>query len=286
MEKQGEYIMEIFSLSGPSGTGKSTSALAFAHQKKIPAIIDDGLLILNGQKIAGTSAKFEKNTIKAVKRATFFDELHKREVQEALKIYVINKILIIGTSDKMTRLIASRLELGEIHHYYYISDLRSSSEIKMAQFVRSTEGKHIMPIPYKQVEQNFFKRLIHKGRDIFSSKKEKIGETTIVRPDFHHGTIHIEKKVFTDLITHTCLANEKIAHCDSIQVQLHGLPTIKLSVDIVYPVSYHLPEAITKLQTDIQQSMLHHFNIEFSSINIQIASTVARKARDTSTYRK
>ena len=128
--------MEIFSLSGPSGTGKSTSALTFAHQKKIPAIIDDGLLILNGQRIAGTSAKFEKNSITAVKRATFFDELHIKEVQEALKIYVINKILIIGTSDKMTRLIASRLEIGEINHYYYIGDLRSSSEIKMAQFVR------------------------------------------------------------------------------------------------------------------------------------------------------
>lgn len=186
--------MEIFSLSGPSGTGKSTSALTFAHQKKIPAIIDDGLLILNGQRIAGTSAKFEKNSITAVKRATFFDELHIKEVQEALKIYVINKILIIGTSDKMTRLIASRLEIGEINHYYYIGDLRSSSEIKMAQFVRRTEGKHIMPIPYRQVEQNFFKRLVHKGKDIFSHKKEKIGETTIVRPDFHHGTIQIEKK--------------------------------------------------------------------------------------------
>ena len=74
--------MEIFSLSGPSGTGKSTSALTFAHQKKIPAIIDDGLLILNGQKIAGTSAKFEKNSITAVKRATFFDELHKKKFRK------------------------------------------------------------------------------------------------------------------------------------------------------------------------------------------------------------
>ena len=63
--------MEIFALSGPSGTGKSTSALSFAYEKKIPAIIDDGLLIVNGKKVAGTSAKFEKNTITAVKRATF-----------------------------------------------------------------------------------------------------------------------------------------------------------------------------------------------------------------------
>ena len=268
--------MEIFSLSGPSGTGKSTSALTFAHQKKIPAIIDDGLLILNGQKIAGTSAKFEKNSITAVKRATFFDELHKKEVQEALKIYVINKILIIGTSDKMTRLIASRLEIGNIDHYYYIGDLRSTSEIKMAQFVRSTEGKHTMPIPYRQVEQNFFKRLIHKGMDIFSPRKEKIGETTIVRPDFHHGTIQIDKKVFSDLIEHTCLTNKYIAHCDSIQVQLQGLPTVSLNASIVYPVSYNLPEVIEQLQTEIQQSFLSHFNIEFSSINIQITATVAK----------
>lgn len=268
--------MEIFSLSGPSGTGKSTSALTFAHQKKIPALIDDGILILNGQKIAGTSAKFEKNAITAVKRATFFDELHKKEVQEALKIYVINKILIIGTSDKMTRLIASRLELGEINHYYYIGDLRTPSEIKLAQFVRHTEGKHIMPIPYRQVEQNFFKRLIHKGMDIFSPKKEKIGETTIVRPDFHHGTIQIEKKVFNDLIEHTCLMNKYIVDCDSIHVHLQGLPTVNLNVAIVYPVSYNLPEALEKLQTDIQQCFMHHLNIEFSSINIQITSTVTK----------
>ena len=268
--------MEIFSLSGPSGTGKSTSALTFAHQKKIPAIIDDGLLILNGQRIAGTSAKFEKNSITAVKRATFFDEPHVKEVQEALKIYVINKILIIGTSDKMTRLIASRLEIGEINHYYYIGDLRSSSEIKMAQFVRRTEGKHIMPIPYRQVEQNFFKRLVHKGKDIFSHKKEKIGETTIVRPDFHHGTIQIEKKVFSDIIEHTCLANKYVVDCDSIQVSLLGLPKVNLSVDIVYPVSYNLPKVLGQLQTDIQKNFMSHFNIEFNSINIQVTSTVTK----------
>lgn len=271
--KNEENKMEIYSLSGPSGTGKSTSALAFAYQKKIPAIIDDGLLILNGQKIAGTSAKFEKNAITAVKRATFFDENHKKEVQHALKIYVIHKILIIGTSDKMTRLIANRLELGEINHYSYIQDLRSSSEMKMAQFVRQTEGKHIMPIPCQQVEQNFFKRLIHKGRDIFSHKREKIGETTIVRPDFHHGTIQIEKKVYTDLIEHICLMNPSITKCDSIQIHMYGIPKVRIYVSIVYPISYNLPKAIEQLQTEIQKSFLQHFNVEFSSINIQIMAT-------------
>ncbi|RID85435.1 hypothetical protein D1953_11525 [Peribacillus asahii] len=264
--------MEIFSLSGPSGTGKSTSALAFADQHKIPAIIDDGLLILHGQKIAGTSAKFEKNTVTAVRRAIFSDDLHAKEVQEALKIYVINKILIIGTSDKMTKLIAKRLELGDIDHYYYVEDIRSSSEIKMAQFIRKTEGKHIMPIPHKQVGQNFFKRLVYKGMDIFSPKKEKIGETTIVRPDFHKGYIRIEKKAFIDIIEHTCSNNPYIDHLDSIHVEVEGLPTANLNVSVVSPVSYHLPNMLEQLQLEIQHNFLHHFNIEFASIDVHVSS--------------
>lgn len=52
--------MKVYSLSGPSGTGKSTSALAFAHKLGVEAIVDDGLLIVNGVRVAGVSAKFEK----------------------------------------------------------------------------------------------------------------------------------------------------------------------------------------------------------------------------------
>ena len=165
--------MEVFSLSGSSGTGKSTSALTFAHKHNIPAIIDDGLLIFNGEKIAGTSAKFEKNSLTAVKRATFFFENHVEEVQKAIRNYYIGRILILGTSDRMVRLIANRLNLGDIDHYYHVEDIRTSSEIKIAQFIRKTEGKHIIPIPYKQVDQNFFKKLIHKGIEIFSPRKER-----------------------------------------------------------------------------------------------------------------
>lgn len=69
--------MKVYSLSGPSGTGKSTSALAFAHKLGVVAIIDDGLLIINGVKVAGVSAKFEKNTITAVRRAIFTEQEHR-----------------------------------------------------------------------------------------------------------------------------------------------------------------------------------------------------------------
>lgn len=262
--------MEIFSLSGPSGTGKSTSALAFAHKHKIPAIIDDGLLIVNGEKIAGTSAKFEKNALTAVKRATFFFEDHVKEIQMAINHYYIERILIIGTSDRMTKLIASRLKLGEINYFFYVEDIRSSSEIKIAQFIRKTEGKHIIPIPYKQVDPSFFKKIILKGREIFSPKRERIGETTIVHPDFHRGGIIIHKKVYKDLVKVICKNFQEIEECKSAQFLLQGTPVLNVSITIIQPIRSNLFEMSEKLQSDIRSCFLKSLSIELYSINLYI----------------
>lgn len=262
--------MKVFSLSGPSGTGKSTSALSFAYKKKIPAIIDDGLLILNGQRIAGRSAKFEKNVISAVKRATFFDERHKKEVQQAIQNHYISRILIIGTSDKMVKLISSRLQLGVIHKFYRVEEIRSSSEIKIAQFIRNTEGKHVIPIPYKQVEQNFFRKIIQKGREIFSQKKERIGETTIVHPDFHHGSIQIYKRVYQNIVEFICSNHAQIKKCESVELNLQQLPTLIVKLNIVYPTCTCLLKKMEILQEDIYNHFILKLNIELYSINIII----------------
>ncbi len=265
--------MEIFSLSGPSGSGKSTSALAFAHQHRIPAIIDDGLLIINGEKIAGTSAKFEKNAITAVKRATFFFQDHAKEVQLAIHYYYIDKLLIIGTSDRMTRLIAKRLNLGEILHFYHVEDVRTSSEIKAAQFIRKTEGKHIIPIPYQQVDQNFFKKIISKGMDIITHNKERIGEITIVHPDFHRDSITIHKKVFSDIVKRICLNFKYIEGCKSVEFELTGLPILKAVIIIKYPFHGNLIEMTRRLQEEICAQFLEVLNIELYRVDLHITIT-------------
>lgn len=262
--------MEVFSLSGPSGTGKSTIALSFAHENKIPAIIDDGLLILNGHKIAGKSAKFEKNSLTAVRRAAFFDEDHAREVRLALSHYYIDRILIIGTSDKMVQLIAANLGLGKIDHYFYVEDLRSSSEIKIAQYIRKTEGKHVIPIPYKQVEQNFFKKLIQRGVEIFSTKKERIGETTIVHPDFHRGNIKIYKHAFKDIIEITCFKYPDIKECKNISIDLQGPPSVQIALELSYPLSSNLTKTVKSVQKDIHDQFMRQLDIEFFSIDLTI----------------
>ncbi|CAM5301592.1 putative protein OS=Lysinibacillus sphaericus OX=1421 GN=LS41612_12000 PE=4 SV=1 [Lysinibacillus sphaericus] len=269
--------MKVCSLSEPSGTGKSTSALVFAHKIGVEAIIDDGLLIVNGVKVAGISAKFEKNTITAVRRAIFSEEAHREEVVKALDTYHVQSILLIGTSDKMTNNIAKRLELGQIETYYYVENIRSQKEIQKARFIRQTQGKHVMPIPYRQVEQNFFKRLVQKGKEIFTPKREKIGETTIVRPDFQQEYIEIEKQVYVQLLTYICKQQDIVQKVEQIQFSLGEQAKVIISLQLKMPIDYSLPRRLYQLQEDVQHSFYQHFGYELDAINVQVHSVVQKR---------
>lgn len=262
--------MEIYSLSGASGTGKSTSALQFAHDKGIRGLIDDGLLITDGEKVAGTSAKFEKSPLRAVRRAIFDDEQHRNEVIAAIAAQPLESILLIGTSTKMTKKIAERLNLGEITHYYTVEDIRTVKEIERARFVREIGGQHLMPVPFRQVEQNFFKRLIQRGKDIFSPNREKIGETTLVRPDFHHQTITIAKSVYTDIVKHVIENTPYVTRVQHLQCTLLQVPRISFEVYLAAPIQEYIPDLMKQLQKDIAQSFNIHFSMEPEQINIKV----------------
>lgn len=181
--------MKVYALIGESGTGKSTTSIPLTKEHDIPAIIDDGLFIYKGKKIAGSSAKFEKTTVAAVKRAIFHDDEHAQSIKDAMNAYDFDRILVIGTSKRMVDRIVNRLEIGPIDHIFYIEDILSPEEIEKAKHERMTKGKHIIPVSYKQFDQNFIQKLIQKGIEIFTPHKEKIGEVTIVKPYFHRRLI-------------------------------------------------------------------------------------------------
>lgn len=262
--------MKVYSLSGPSGTGKSTSAVTFAHDHKLEAMIDDGLLIVRGKRVAGTSAKFEKNTVTAVRRAIFNDAKHAEEVKAALRKYNVESLLIIGTSDKMTRTIAKTLEVGEIDNYYYVTDIRTENEIRRAKFARETEGKHVMPVSSDQVSQNFFKRLIKKGWDIFTPKRVKIGETTIVHPDFHQQTIHVHKRVYPQLVRYIAENHPHIAKVEQLKIVTTNEFIVELKLVYRAPIQFDLPADIRELQYQLQQAMLSTFGFTADQIHCKV----------------
>ncbi|MEE1130157.1 MAG: hypothetical protein UHX00_00860, partial [Caryophanon sp.] len=261
--------MDIYSFTGPSGTGKSTVALYFADTYKIDAIIDDGLLIINGQKRAGISAKFEKNTMTAVHRAIFSDDAHCESVKDAIAAAPIERIMLIGTSDKMTRKIAKRLELGDIQHFHYVNEFRSANEMDYARFVRLTEGQHVMPVPHAQVEQNFFKRLVKKGWDIIS-QRGKIGETTIVRPDFQHEVIAISQKVYEELIRYSFEACDIIAKVERVLSDTSSVPKFTVVVTVQFDGRTHIPSALQDVQQRASDAFFTHFTFRPANIHIVV----------------
>lgn len=135
-----------------------------------------------------------------------------------------------------------------------------------------------MPIPYRQVEQNFFKRLVQRGKEIFTPKREKIGETTIVRPDFHHEYIDIEKQVYIQLITYCCAQDEIVNKVEHVQFLMEEQVQTNISVQLKMPINYLLPDRFKRLQEVVQQSFHQHFGFELDAINIYI-KTMQKKRK-------
>ena len=165
--------MKIVSFTGKSGTGKSYRATALAQSRGFDAIIDDGLLIYKGQIVAGTSAKKCASKAAAMRTALFNYEDHRKEVRAAIARYKPEALMIIGTSDKMTNIIAEQLGLhepeetillpwGEIlcgrkENEIWIRELKSdrlapvfSYKIRASKILFSPDGREL----YAQVAEN------------------------------------------------------------------------------------------------------------------------------------
>ena len=144
--------MDVYALIGASGTGKSHNAYIVMEQYGIDVMIDDGLLIKDGKKMAGTSAKAEETTVAAVKRAIFHDPMHAAEVRERIRQLNPSKLLILGTSEKMIDRITEALALPHVKYKIFIQDIVTSEQIAEAQRMRK-EGKHVIPMPGIEVKK-------------------------------------------------------------------------------------------------------------------------------------
>ena len=147
--------IKVFAFVGPSGTGKSYRAQYVAGENNINYIIDDGLFIKDNEVIAGSSAKKAPTKIETVKHALFQTEEERKEIQDAIKKYKPESIMILGTSDNMVHKIAENLGLPEISKIIYINEIATQEEMETARRIRVTEGKHVIPVPTFEINKDF-----------------------------------------------------------------------------------------------------------------------------------
>ena len=196
--------IKTYAFVGPSGTGKSYRAQMVAGEYDIHYIIDDGLFIKDNEVIAGDSAKKAPTKIETVKHALFLTDEEKQDIKKAIKKYKPDSILILGTSDNMVEKIAENLGLPKIEKTIYINEIATKEEMETAKRIRTTEGKHVIPVPTFEIKKDFSGYILD-PLQIFKTKgrgvKPYISEKSIIRPTFSYlGNFTISDAVFRQII--------------------------------------------------------------------------------------
>ena len=231
--------IEVYAFVGPSGTGKSYRAQMVAGAYNIKFIIDDGLLVKENAIVAGQSAKKAPTKIETIKKALFNDEKQKSEMQEAIIRLSPKSILILGTSDKMVKTIAENLGLPPIKKTIYITDVATEEEIENAKRIRTTEGKHVIPVPTFELKKDFSGYLLD-PLQIFKSQglngNPYISEKSIIRPTFNYiGNFTISDNVFKQIIEVQARDIKSISKIIRIRVnKSEEGPNVYIEVEIIY----------------------------------------------------
>lgn len=263
--------IKVYAFVGPSGTGKSYRAQMIANENGINYIIDDGLFIKDNQVIAGSSAKKAPTKIETVKHALFMTDEEKESIKQAIKKYKPNGILILGTSDSMVKKIAENLGLPEISKIIYIEDIATEKEMETARRIRTTEGKHVIPVPTFEIKKDFTGYLLD-PLQIFKTKgKGKdpyISEKSIIRPTFSYlGNFTISDNVFKQIIENIASKNQAIYKLNKIRINsVDNVPTIYIEVILMY--GYNIVETINAFNEKIRKEIDKLAAMGVNKINI------------------
>lgn len=278
--------MKVVSFTGKSGTGKSFQATALAQRRGFDAIIDDGLLIYKGQIVAGSSAKKCASKAAAMRTALFNYEDHREAVKAAIEDYDPQALMIIGTSDRMTDIVATQLGLPLPEERIYIEDVTTEEEREMAAHYRIDEGEHVIPAPLGQLRRDFagyfmdpIKQFIHKARgnavdDEHRPVDDGMNDRTVVRPTFSYfGSFTISEQVIRDIIK--IAAEEYESHLVVVDRMNNGKQTnMSVTIDVM---AVRDPESIDKcmdLQQDVYGALVNMTAFTIDSVNVRIRDIV------------
>lgn len=263
--------MEITAFVGKSGTGKSFKSIGVARELGIEYIVDDGILIKGNKLLAGKSAKSEGSKIRAVKRALFMDEEHRKAVRAAILSENPERILIIGTSDNMVEKIARALELGEIDERIYIEGVSTKEEIETARKHRREEGKHVIPLPTFEIKKDFSGYFMDTLKVMrMKSYGQEVYEKTVVRPSFSYlGSYTISDKVIREIVKHIASKVEGIERAYRVYTENYR-EGIVISVDIFILNGYNILETSTFLQKEVSKVVESMTSINILKVNVNI----------------
>jgi len=262
--------MEVYALVGTAGTGKSYRAMGVAYEKNIDLVIDDGVLIQGTRKLAGKSAKKETTKVSATKRAIFFHEDHKIEAQTALAEIKPERVLLLGTSDRMVQKIAATLGLPEIKEIIKIEDIATPEEIQKAKHQRMRHGMHVIPLPTLEIKKDFsgyfFDAII-----AFVRRRDKdvvIGEKTVMRPAFSYmGNYTVSNKTIIQIAERATENVDGFHKILKFKIQKTE-DEISLELEGSFVLGCQIPKVGYDVQSKIKTAIEHMTGFHVKTVNV------------------
>ena len=269
--------MKVYSLVGESGTGKSHHASFIAGKYGIRYIIDDGILIKGNNIIAGVSAKKEATKIGAIKRALFTDSKHVEEVKKAIEEAKPDKILIIGTSDKMVDTIAEKLGLPPVSVRVYIEDVVPPKQIEIAREKRLLEGKHVIPAPTFEVKKQFSGYFLDPLR-IFRRNKGGYFEKTIVRPNYSYlGKYTISESVINSIVAYELILFNEVYKVNRVLTEKRPEGII-LKIDVSMKYGCQIMPVLKEAMKNIKKQLEYMTALNVLNMDIYVKNLHIEKA--------
>lgn len=264
---------KVYAFVGPSGTGKSYRAQLVANENNIHYIIDDGLLINDNDVIAGNSAKKAPTKIETVKKAIFIDKEDRNKMREALKKIEPESILILGTSDGMIEKITENLGLSKPQKTIYINEVATETEMETARRIRTTEGKHVIPVPTFEIKRDFAGYILD-PLQIFKYRRNNepyISEKSIIRPTFSYlGKFTISDTVFRQITEYIAKKTEGIHRVSRVRVEnTVGATNIYVEVYVIF--GYNIVNVLRDFKQKVKKEIER-----LTTMNVQEVSVVAK----------
>lgn len=266
--------IKTYAFVGPSGTGKSYRAQMVAGEYDIHYIIDDGLFIKDNEVIAGDSAKKAPTKIETVKHALFLTDEEKQDIKKAIKKYKPDSILILGTSDNMVEKIAENLGLPKIEKTIYINEIATKEEMETAKRIRTTEGKHVIPVPTFEIKKDFSGYILD-PLQIFKTKgrgsKPYISEKSIIRPTFSYlGNFTISDVVFRQIIEY--LASKTDFIYKIVKTRVDNMPEgPSIYMEVIVYFGFDLVKSLSSFKEKAKKEIER-----LTTMNVQKITVVAK----------
>jgi uncharacterized alkaline shock family protein YloU len=297
--------MKVYSLVGKSGTGKSYRAGEICNRYGIDGVIDDGLFILNGRILAGTSAKRQNTKVRAIKTALFTDDTIRDKVAGMIRRAGPSSVLVIGTSDRMVGIIADRLGLPAPEVRFDIEDLTTPDERDAAYRQRHELGKHVIPAPTFQIKKTFSGYFYHPIRTLIGMADARLRERdtdqrpaadttpgadadeprantpaaqsggriwdrSVVRPTYSYlGDFTISDKAVRDIVRSTGRMVDGVDEAPFILVHTHRDGVI-IEIGAIMRYGARILDAARKLQTMAAANLEEMTSINVVAVDVEI----------------